>query len=73
MRILIAVLAVAVVTGMAHAQDAGGGRKGRGSHQNADQQKADEQNKKAVDDAYKSAVKRIPDPRGKYDPWKIEH
>ena len=47
----------------------GGGHKGRGSAQNS-QQKADPQKQKAVDDAYKSAINRIPDPKEKYDPWK---
>jgi hypothetical protein len=26
---------------------------------------------KAADEAYQAAVKRIPDPKQKYDPWKI--
>jgi hypothetical protein len=79
MRILLSVLlAIAVVAGtvleMAYAQDAGGGaggsRKGRGG-QNAAESQADKQKKtKAIDDAYKSAVTRIPDPKDKYDPWK---
>lgn len=73
MRIFLAMLAIAVLAGTAVAQDAGaggGGRKGRGAHQNAQTQQADPQKKKAIDDAYKSAVSRIPDPKEKYDPWK---
>jgi hypothetical protein len=70
MRIVLAVLAIAIMAGAAHAQDVGGGRKGRGSQQKADQQKSDPQAKKAIDDAYKSAVKGIPDAKEKYDPWK---
>ena len=74
MRILPAVLAIALVAGTAHAQDAGGmgggrGGKGRGSHQ-TDQQKTDPQKQKALEDAFKAGVSRIPDPKGKYDPWK---
>jgi hypothetical protein len=70
MRILLAVLAVAVLTGAAAAQDMGGkGGKGRsGSQQNSNQQNPDQ--KKKIDDAYKSAVGRIPDSKEKYDPWK---
>ena len=68
MRILLAVLASAVLAVAAHAQDMGG--KGRGSQQSSEQQKADQQKKKAVDDAYKSAIGRIPDSKEKYDPWR---
>jgi hypothetical protein len=77
MRIfLTALLATAVVAGTAletaHAQENSGltGRKERGA-QNTAQSQADKQRKnKAVDDAYKSAVTRIPDAKEKYDPWK---
>jgi hypothetical protein len=71
MRILLAALAIAVVAGTVHAQDAGGGRsgKGRGSHQNANQQ-ADPKKQKELDPAYKAGINRIPDATGKYDPWK---
>jgi hypothetical protein len=71
MRILLAVLTIAVLAGTADAQEMGGrGGKGRGSQQNGEQQKADQQKKKEVDDAYKSAIGRIPDPKAKFDPWK---
>jgi hypothetical protein len=72
-RIFLATLAIAILAGTAIAQDAGmgGGRKGHGgAAQNAGQQQADQQKKKAVDDAYKSAITRIPEPKEKYDPWK---
>jgi len=68
MRIVLAVLAIAVMAGAVHAQDAGG-RKGRGSHQKSDQSHQTDQQKKAVDDAYRSAVKGMPD-KEKPDPWK---
>jgi hypothetical protein len=78
MRILLSVLlATAVVAGAAfeaaYAQNTENsgltGRKGKG--QNAAESQADKQKKtKAIDDAYKSAVTRIPDPKEKYDPWK---
>jgi hypothetical protein len=49
-----------------------GGKGGKGSHppQNAEQQKAEQQKKKVIEDAYKSALGRIPDAKGKYDPWR---
>jgi hypothetical protein len=68
MRILPATRAIAVMAVAAHAQDIG--EKGRGSPPNAEQQKADRQKKKAVDDAYKSALGRIPDSKEKYEPWR---
>jgi len=73
MRIFLAMLAIAVLAGTAGAQDMGGGRgggKGRGGPPNGDQQQKTEQQKKQIDDAYKSAIGRIPDPKTKYDPWK---
>jgi hypothetical protein len=72
MRILFAMLAITILAGTAAAQDVGGrGGKGRGSQQqNSEQQKADQKKKQAVDDAYKSAIGRIPDPKEKFDPWK---
>lgn len=71
MRILPAMLAIAVLAVTAHAQDMGSrGGKGRGSPQSSEQQKADQQKKKAVDDAYKSALGRVPSSKAKYDPWR---
>ncbi|MBO0753899.1 MAG: hypothetical protein J2P53_17400 [Bradyrhizobiaceae bacterium] len=70
MRMLLALLAIAVTAGAGHAQDAGGGHKGRGSRQKADTQTSDPQKKKQIEDAYRSAIKRIPDAKEKYDPWK---
>ena len=71
MRTLLAALAIVFLMGAAGAQDMGGrGGKGRNPPQNAEQQKADQQKKKAVDDAYKAALGRIPDPKDKYDPWR---
>jgi hypothetical protein len=71
MRILLATLAIAVLAGTADGQEMGGrGGKGRGSQQSGEQQKADQQKKKEIDDAYKSAIGRIPDSKEKYDPWK---
>jgi hypothetical protein len=71
MRVLLAALTIAFLAGTADAQDMGGkGSKGRNPPQNAEQQKAEQQKKKAIDDAYKAALGRIPDPKDKYDPWR---
>ncbi len=71
MKTLLAVLTIAALAATAHAQDMSGRRsKGRGSPQSTEQQKADQQKKKAVDDAYKSALGRIPDSKEKFDPWR---
>ena len=71
MRVLLAAVTVALLGGTAAAQDmAAKGGKGRNSPQNAEQQKAEQQKKKAIDDAYKAAIGRIPDPKEKYDPWR---
>jgi hypothetical protein len=75
MRILLTVLLTIVVAGAAyetaHAQENSGltGRKGKGA-QNTESQADKQKKNKAVDDAYKSAVTRIPDAKEKYDPWK---
>jgi hypothetical protein len=77
MRILGAVLALALLLNPVYAQNAGGmggmGGKGGGrgrAPQNSEQQKADQQKKKAAEDAYKAGLKMIPDAKEKYDPWK---
>jgi hypothetical protein len=66
MRFLIAILAAALMTLPAHAQGMGG-RQG-GNHQQA--APAADKTKKADEQAYKDALKRIPVPEGKPDPWK---
>jgi hypothetical protein len=79
MRILVAAMTIAMLAGTACAQDAGSlgggmggkGGKGRKPAQNTEQQKADKDKQKAADEAYKAALKRIPDPKEKYDPWGI--
>jgi len=68
MRLLVATLTIDLLAGTANAQSAGG--KGRNSSQNTGQQKADQQDKKAADDAYKAGLKIIPDANEKYDPWR---
>jgi len=73
-KILVAVLALSLLASPAYAQNVGGmggkGGKGRNAPQNSEQQKADQQKKKAAEDAYKAGLKMIPDPKEKFDPWK---
>jgi hypothetical protein len=78
MRLLVAATIVAMLVSAASAQDAsslGGGKggKGRKAPQNTEQQSADKAKQKAADEAFKAALKRIPEPKEKYDPWKIAH
>src|SRR5438477_5257871 len=76
MRFVSVALALAIVTGSAFAQemrDMGsmkGEGKGRHAAQNSEQQKIDRDKKKAAEDAYKAAVKSIPDSKIKDDPWR---
>jgi uncharacterized membrane protein YkoI len=64
MRILIASVAIALMIVPAHAQDLGKARKHQQSQktENTAKTKADEQ-------AYKEALKRIPNSTKKVDPW----
>ena len=63
---IVALLAVLVLP--AHAQ-MGGGKRGQRSNEDT-KQAADRQKKaKADEKAYQDALKRIPDPKEKYDPW----
>jgi hypothetical protein len=66
MRTLIAVLAMALLTGAAHAQATGKGRR----QQQPVQKTEDVAKKKALDEDYKNALKNIPVPNEKPDPWK---
>jgi len=79
MRFVSVALAFAIVTGSAVAQegrDTGGvrGVGGQGSGRHAapspEQQKINQEKKKAAEDAYKAAVKGIPDSKDKADPWR---
>jgi len=73
MRFISVALALAIGTCSAFAQsmrDTGSGGKGRNAAQNAEQQKIDEEKKKAAEDAYKAALKSIPDSKVKDDPWR---
>ena len=79
MRFVPVALVLAIVTGSAVAQemrDTGGvrgvGGEGSGRHaaQSPEQQKVDRDKKKAAEDAYKAALKGIPDSKIKDDPWR---
>ena len=63
----MAVAVLALVAMPAHAQ-MGGGKRG---HKTDDTTKTDDKKKKAEDKAYQEALKRIPDPKEKYDPWAV--
>jgi opacity protein-like surface antigen len=65
---LLALLAVP-----AQAQMGGGGMGGGGGrHQkNNDDSKTEDKKPKVDDKAYKEALKRIPEPKQKYDPWGV--
>jgi hypothetical protein len=76
MRVVSVALALAIVTGSAFAQEMRemgsmkSGGKGRHGAQNSEQQKIDQAKKKAAEDAYKAALKGIPDAKTKDDPWR---
>jgi hypothetical protein len=61
----VALAVLALIAAPAHAQ-MGGGKRHRGEDSKA------EPKKPQVDDkAYKAALERIPEPKGKYDPWGV--
>jgi hypothetical protein len=80
MKLIIAILALALMVVFACAQNIGstggmggggrGGGKGRNATQNTEQQKADQQKKKAAENAYKAGLKAIPETKEKFDPWR---
>ena len=68
MRILVTAMAIALMTVSAHAQGMGMG--GGHKHQQDTQKTPDKAKTKADEQAYKDALKRIPVPTEKPDPWK---
>jgi hypothetical protein len=79
MRLVSVTLALAIVTGPAVAQEirntggvrgVGGEGSGRHAAQSPEQQKVDRDKKKAAEQAYKAALKGIPDSKIKDDPWR---
>jgi len=66
MRTLAVGIAVlGLVTLPAHAQMGGG------KHHRGDDTKSDQKKSKVDDKAYQDALKRIPEPKEKYDPWGV--
>jgi hypothetical protein len=77
MRFPVAAVATAILVSSAFGQDSGigagiGGKGGKGHHaqQDTEKSKADKDKQKADDEAYNAALRRIPDPKEKYDPWR---
>ena len=68
--ILAAVTTVALLAAPCYAQGMGGKRGHRAPQQNTEQQKIEEQKKKAAEKAFRAASDRIPDHKEKFDPWK---
>lgn len=66
--ITTALMITALMTVSAHAQGMGGGGK---RHQQSSQSTDDKTTVKADDKAYRDALKRIPVPTEKPDPWKM--
>ena len=68
LTVTAALLALLVVP--ANAQMGGGGMGGGGGrHQKSDDAKTEDKKPKVDEKAYQEALKRIPDPKEKYDPW----
>ena len=63
-RLTVAAVLLALVTWPAQAQMGGMGKRGGG-----DKAKTDDKTPKVDEKAYKDALKRIPEPKEKYDPW----
>lgn len=67
---LIALLSM-LIAAPANAFGMGGGGGGRGKRRGQEPEKAETvQNKKAREEAYKNALKSIPDAKADKDPWK---
>jgi hypothetical protein len=64
LAIAMAILALLIVPLQAQM---GGGKRGHKS----DDAKTDDKKSKANDKAYQEALKRIPEPKEKYDPWAV--
>jgi hypothetical protein len=82
MRFVSVALALVIVTGSAVAQETrdtggvrgvrgvGGEGSGRRAAPSPEQQKIEWEKKKAAEDAYRAALKSIPDSKVKDDPWR---
>jgi hypothetical protein len=66
----MAAAVLALVAVPAHAQ-MGGGKRGHKTDEDPAKAADAAKKKKADDKAYQDALKRIPDPKEKYDPWAV--
>ena len=67
MRVLAAIVALLAILALPAQAQMGGGKRGQ---RNTDvTNKEDKKKAKADEKAYQDALKRIPDPKEKYDPW----
>ena len=67
MRVLAVIVALVALLLLPAEAQMGGGKRGQ---RNTDDTNQVDQNKTRADEmAYQDAVKRIPDPKEKYDPW----
>ncbi len=66
LRAAFTAFAIALLTVSAHAEGMGGGK---GRHQQTQQKPEDAAKKKAQEQAYKDALKSIPNSNAKQDPW----
>ncbi|MBV8927140.1 MAG: hypothetical protein JOZ74_17385 [Bradyrhizobium sp.] len=62
--VVAALLALLIMPAQAQMGGMGGGKRGHGGDS-----KTDEKKSQVDDKAYKDALKRIPEPKEKYDPW----
>ena len=68
MRVVLAIMAIALLTGAAHAQGlTGAGKRGQ-NEQAADKQRR-EQKAAEAEKAYKAGLEKIPNSETKQDPW----
>jgi hypothetical protein len=70
MRRVFIVMLTLVFAMPAYAQRMGGGKQGGASKNDQAQAKEEQEKKRAVEEGYKDALKRIPDKAAPADPWK---
>jgi uncharacterized protein YecT (DUF1311 family) len=67
MRVLAVIMALLAVLALPAQAQMGAGK--RGKRNSDDTNQADKKKAKADEKAYQDALKRIPEPKEKYDPW----
>ena len=70
MRRVLLVMAMLLLAIPAYAQRMGGGKQAGASKSDQAQAKEEQEKKRAVEEGYKDALKRIPDKAAPADPWK---